>query len=198
MIRFENVYKFYDEQTVLRNFSYSFEEGKTYFIQGESGGGKTTFLRLLLGLEKTDKGVISGLEGKSFSVVFQENRLLEDLTVSRNVRLPIKLHSESEKKEFLHNLELELLDLGLPAACMGQKVRTLSGGMKRRVAILRALLTEADIYVFDEACQGLDAENKKKTMDAIIRHTKGKTVFWVTHNSEEIQYFSNVKVLKMA
>lgn len=188
MIEVKNLRKSYGNKMVFKNLNLSFPEGKTHIILGESGGGKTTLLRLFMGLEKADSGEITGLSGKTISPVFQENRLCEELTVSRNIRMPLHFRGKREKKELLHQIEEALSEIGMPGTA-GQSVENLSGGMKRRVALLRALLCPSDIYIFDEAFQGLDEENRKRCMKLIRKVTEGKTVFWITHNPEEGEAF---------
>lgn len=120
-IKIENLNKSYDGRRVLQNLNMELEEGKVTCIMAPSGKGKTTLLRILIGLEKADSGRITGIEGKNISVVFQEDRLCENLNVLSNIRLVQK-----EKTEIREGLEaVGLLD------CCHQPVRQLSGGMKR-------------------------------------------------------------------
>ncbi len=192
MIELDRLYKRYGEQELFHGRSFRFEEGITHVLFGASGSGKTTLLRLLMGLTEPDHGSIRGLEGKRISAVFQENRLCESLTVSRNICSPLPRGSREERQRLLRRIETALRELGMPGTA-GQRVSTLSGGMKRRTAILRALFCPAEIYIFDEACQGLDGENKRRVMERILRTTCGRTVFWVTHDREELLYFPDAR-----
>ena len=144
---------------------------------GPSGCGKTTLLRILLGLETADAGTITGLEGRRMSAVFQEDRLCENVSAVSNLRLVNPALSRRAA-------EAALTELGLGEA-LSQPVREFSGGMKRRVAILRALLAEFDLLLADEPFKGLDEETKRQTMAYFAEHTRGKTVILVTH--EEIR-----------
>lgn len=129
MIRIEHLCKAYDGKPVLRDFSLTMESGEHLCLMGPSGCGKTTLLRLLMALERPDGGGIAGLDGLRMSAVFQEDRLLEQLTAAENVRfvcggLPVET-------------ETLLLRLGLEKESLSRSVREFSGGMKRRVAIAR-------------------------------------------------------------
>ena len=182
-IQIEHLDKAYGKNQVLKNFSAVIPEGKTTCIMAPSGKGKTTLLNILLGLEPYDKGRIRGLEGRKKSAVFQEDRLCENLSSRANIRM-IRERKISGCREFSKKMEegleaLELKELG------NQPVRELSGGMKRRTAILRALLADWEILFMDEPFKGLDIETKKKVMEYVKKECHGKTVFFVTHDPEE-------------
>lgn len=195
MIVFDSVRKAYNGRDLWQALSISFEEGRSHIILGESGVGKTTALRLLLGLTAPDSGSIRGLEGKRISAVFQENRLCEELTVSRNIRLPMS-GAVRDREEQLLRIGQMLSDAGMPDI-MEKRVSELSGGMKRRVAILRAIMCPADIYVFDEPLQGLDDENRSRMLELILRCTKGHTLFWVTHDLRDIECLRGASVYRL-
>lgn len=177
-IQFQHIYKSYSGKTVLSDFSALLPEGSVTAIMAPSGQGKTTLLRLLMGLEQPDKGRITGLDGMRISPVFQENRLCEYLSVSANLRFTAPSLTISEILEALEQVHL-------PPACADQPVLELSGGMKRRIAILRALLTEHDLLLLDEPFQGLDTDTKAAVINLIRQKSKGKTLILVTHNQEE-------------
>ncbi|HJD28900.1 MAG TPA: ATP-binding cassette domain-containing protein [Candidatus Blautia avicola] len=182
-IQIEHLDKAYGENQVLKDFSAVIPEGKTTCIMAPSGKGKTTLLNILLGLESYDGGRIRGLEGKKKSAVFQEDRLCENLSSRANIRM-IREKKISRGSGFLKKMEegleaLELQEWG------DQPVRKLSGGMKRRTAILRALLADWEILFMDEPFKGLDIETKKKVMEYVKNECLGKTVAFVTHDPEE-------------
>ena len=129
MIILQNICKSYDSKAVLVNFSADLELHQSYLLTGPSGAGKTTLLRLIADLEKPDSGEIIKPAGLKLRMVFQEDRLLEQLTVLQNVMLE---KGEAERARRLLT-ELEL------AEEMMSRPDTLSGGMKRRIAIARAL-----------------------------------------------------------
>ena len=165
-----HLYKAFDGKQVLSDFSAVFPAKTTTAVMGYSGVGKTTLLRILIGLEAMDGGA-------RLAVVFQEDRLLEFMTPVGNIRLTAPSLSEEAVRK-------ELTAMGLDG-CMTQPVRELSGGMRRRVAILRALLAESDVLLLDEPFKGLDEETKA----CVIEHTRalsaGKTVVLVTHDERE-------------
>ena len=112
-----------------------------------------------------------------FSAVFQEDRLLNRLTAAANVRLAARASIEQAG-------EL-LLELGIPPESLSQPVSTFSGGMKRRVALCRALLAEYDVLTLDEPYKGLDEDTRARVMRLVDVHTRGRTVILVTHAAEE-------------
>ena len=176
-IKIENLSKSYDGRQVFENLNMELTEGRITCIMAPSGKGKTTLLRILIGLEQADRGKITGIEGKNISVVFQEDRLCENLNVLSNIRLVQK-----EKTEIREGLEaVGLLD------CCHQPVRELSGGMKRRVAILRALYAKWDILFLDEPFKGLDKEMKERVIQFLKKSCEGKTVICITHKEKEAE-----------
>ena len=138
-ITLQNVSKSFGDKQVLEGFSHTFPQGELTCVMGPSGCGKTTLLSLLLGLEAPDSGEILGMEGQKLSAVFQEDRLCENTTPVSNIRLVNPSLSKAEAQGMLRDLVLE--------GSLGQPVRTLSGGMKRRVAILRALAADYDVLL---------------------------------------------------
>lgn len=193
LIIVKNVCKSYENNQIFHQFSCSIADGERICILGGSGVGKTTFFRLLLGLEKPDSGEISVLSSFQKSVVFQEDRLLEKMTVAGNIFLPhLKKSTEITKTE---------LEQGLTALGMAEKsemtVSELSGGMKRRVAILRAILAPYDIIFMDEPFKGLDIQTKMSTMDFVSEKTEGKTMLWITHDPTELEFLPCSQQIKL-
>lgn len=170
--------KSYDGRPVLDGLSFTAPVGLTR-IAGNSGIGKTTLLRILLGLETADSGEITGLSGKRLAAVFQEDRLLDFMTPVDNIRLP---EPKLERAVILR----EMAAMGL-TGCENQPVRELSGGMRRRVAILRALLCGADVIALDEPFKGLDEATRVRVIDETKRLCRGKTVLLVTHEAAEAE-----------
>ena len=135
-------------------------------------------LRLLLGLESPDTGEIEGMEGKKIAAVFQEDRLCENLSAASNIRMVCR--------EPITDQQLEEAYKAVVLTHIWQKpVRELSGGMRRRVSVLRALLAESDCVVMDEPLKGLDEDTKEKTIKYILEKTTGKTLIFVTHEEKE-------------
>ena len=164
--------KAYGDKVIFEDLDLTMPETGTVRIMGPSGLGKTTLLRMIAGLEQPDGGEIAGA-GK-ISMVFQENRLLEDESALENVAI---ICCAEKAGDLLRKMNLGD-DLFTP-------VKDLSGGMARRTAIARALARKADTYLFDEPLQGLDEKNASTVIDAIKKHTEGKLLVVVTHDSSE-------------
>lgn len=177
MIALKHISKSYGEKKILDDFSMEIPEGRTTCIMGRSGAGKTTLLRILMGLEKPDEGEIKTDRPYKKSAVFQEDRLCGNLSVLANIRLVCPGRSRGQIIE-----EMERTGL---CGCENQLVNELSGGMKRRTAILRALLAEYDLLFLDEPFKGLDEETKQRTMEFVREKSRGKTVLFVTHDAKE-------------
>ncbi|SDI05064.1 NitT/TauT family transport system ATP-binding protein [Pseudobutyrivibrio sp. 49] len=180
----ENLSKAYDNQLVLDNLSVTFPEKSFTCLMGKSGAGKTTLLSILMELESADSGVITGLEDKKISVVFQENRLCNNLTALLNIKMVIEDSSRISDSDIMN--WLEKIGLGEDAK---KPVQEYSGGMKRRVAILRALLADFDLLIMDEPLKGLDEATKQQVIDLIKELTKEKTVIMTTHDISEAKAF---------
>ena len=178
----KDITKIFDDLDVLKNFNGTIEDNEFNFIMGESGIGKTTLINILMGLEKPDFGEIVGMDDMNLSVVFQENRLLEDFDAITNLKLVA--NKDTKDKEIVSLLR----DLGLGDS-LNKKVSQFSGGMKRRLAIGRALIHKADIYIMDEPFKGLDKNLYLKTIKYVKEKLEGKTVIIITHREEEYEIF---------
>lgn len=169
--------KRYGEKTVLENFNAVIPEKKMTFIMGPSGCGKTTLINILMGLIEKDGGTITGVPSLK-STVFQEDRLCESFNAISNVRLVCE--NKVKNQDIISHLER----IGLENNIL-KPVIELSGGMRRRVAVVRAVLAKSDIIFMDEPFKGLDEKTKEKTMQYVVDNTKGKTVVIVTHDIDE-------------
>lgn len=179
-IIFENVSVNFNEKEVLKDINLTIKQGEVIGIMGASGIGKTTFVKLLLGLLKPTSGKVYGLENLQFSAVFQEDRLCENFDAITNVKmvLPSDITTEQVEKEFLKVL---LTDY------KGKSVSKLSGGMKRRVAIVRAVMAQSDVIILDEPLKGLDEALKEKVLTYLKESLSERTVILVTHDKSEIE-----------
>lgn len=176
MIEFIDVSFSYGKKKILENFSLEINDGDRICLFAPSGFGKSTILRLIMGLEKPKSGKIRGKENLKISAVFQEDRLIPQKTVSENLAL---FGGEDKIPEILENLNLRDTENLYP--------NELSGGMARRIAIARALNYSGDVFILDEPFNGIDKENILKTAEYIKNKTNGKTVIAVTHSTEEAQ-----------
>ena len=183
-ISIKGLTKRYREKEVFDRASFFIESGKTTAIMGKSGIGKTTLIKILMGLEKYDSGNIEGLKGKKVAAVFQEDRLCENLSPVTNVLIVC------EKRITAERIRCELAEIGLGDSA-DKTVRELSGGMKRRVAIVRSIMAESDILVLDEPFKGLDQETKNRVIDYLKKRIEGKTVILVTHDIGEAKIFNS-------
>ena len=182
-ITIQGLSKSYGSQQVLKGFSHEFKDGSITCVMGKSGEGKTTLLNILMGLTDFDEGTIEGIEKKRIGAVFQEDRLCENLTGLLNVKMVAMSHRYSDANilEFFKEIDIDVAD----SKC----VREYSGGMKRRVAILRALLSDFDLLIMDEPLKGLDEETKEKTVELIKRLAGDRTVIFSSHSTEEANLF---------
>jgi NitT/TauT family transport system ATP-binding protein len=157
---------------VLRDVTFTAGTGITC-VMAPSGGGKTTLLRILLGLERPDSGTYGGIA--RWAAVFQEDRLLPHLDAMANLRFALGSDLDPARAAAL------LEALGLDDA-EGKPVRDYSGGMRRRLALARALLAPADALALDEPFTGLDRENRDRCLDHVRRLAAEKPVLLVTHD----------------
>ena len=177
-IKITDLSKSFGEKQVLSHLSLTFEKGKISCLMGASGSGKTTLLRILLGLETADGGTLEGIE-KPIVCLFQEDRLFEDFSVLTNIRA-------AAPQDPPETILLHLAELGLGEE-LKRPVRKLSGGMKRRVALIRAVLAPSETLLLDEPFKGLDEEMAKKAAEYLLRHQNGRTVLLVTHEKEDAE-----------
>lgn len=177
-ILIEHVDKYYDTQQVLRDFSTELKSGGIYCIMGRSGGGKTTLLRMLLDLTDYNKGRIR--KPPYPAAVFQEDRLCMEETAVKNVAMVCpRERSDAEIRKCLEDV--------LPKEELDKKVREFSGGMRRRVAIVRALLADAEWIVMDEPFTGLDEQTRKQMIDFILKYRRNRTLLITTHQESDVE-----------
>ena len=190
MIELKKVGKEYGGKTVLKDLDLSVTFGEVLCIMGPSGVGKTTLLRILMGLEEADCGFVTDLTGNKLGAVFQEDRLCENFDAVANISLVLK------KTVNNHVIEKELLQVGIQKEDWYKPVSKFSGGMKRRVAIVRCMLSDASILFMDEPLKGLDEGNKEVVATYINEKRHGRTLLIVTHDKADIRRFQG-KVIEL-
>jgi phospholipid/cholesterol/gamma-HCH transport system ATP-binding protein len=182
MIEFIDIYKSFGKNNVLNGLNLKIEKGETFAILGRSGCGKSVTLKLMVGLLKPDKGkiMVDGVEVTAatgaalsklrhkFGFLFQGGALLNSLNVGDNIALPLREHKSAPEPEILERVSktLSLLGLGHLEKLMPAE---LSGGMRKRVALARAIITQPEIILYDEPTTGLDPIMSNVINDLIIR-----------------------------
>ena len=199
MLELKNISKRFKDRQILSNFNLTVEENKILAVVGPSGGGKTTLLRMLAGLEKIDSGEII-YNGESLPIdelekrnllgfVFQDFQLFPHLTVLENLVLsPIKTMNMS-KEEAEQKAVLLLEKLGLSKQ-INSYSNSLSGGQKQRVALARAMMIDPKIIGYDEPTSALDPELRLEVEKLILQNKElGITQIVVTH---DLQFAENI------
>lgn len=186
-IKLLHINKQFDNKPVLKDLSITFPQGRISCLMGPSGIGKTTLINLIMGLEKADSGTITGLEDKIISPVFQEDRLIEHWDTINNIKL---VCSKDVTNKIIED---ELNKVGLYEDRY-KPVLTLSGGMRRRVALLRALLYDGNLLILDEPFKGLDKELKNRVIEYVKEKAKGKTVILVTHDLKDAELLEAIQI----
>ncbi len=174
----------YDGVRVLEHLNLTLPDSGLVCIFAPSGTGKTTLLNLFCGLLKPDSGRIEGLEDRKFAYVFQEDRLVPQLTARENIRLVMEQPDEQWICQMIEQLGLAGWEDALP--------QELSGGMQRRVAIARAFAYgkqygSRTVYLLDEPLKGLDEQAAAQTLVMIRERVDGALAFWITHDRAQAQ-----------
>ena len=187
------------KQTILDGLDLDVPMGQIVTLLGPSGCGKSTLLRVVAGLTQATEGNVT-IEGKSvaqsqnkLAFVFQESALLPWRTVWQNVRLPWELRRGLGAGELQSRLESVLELVGFKPADWNKKPHQLSGGMKMRASIARALITQPDILLLDEPFAALDDMLRSKLNDLLLKIVEQTqtTMLFVTHNISEAIYLSH-------
>ena len=176
----DNLRKSYDGHVVLDGLTHTFPYGALTCVTGRSGCGKTTLLRLIAGLEAPDAGSIDGIPEGGIAMVFQEDRLPPQLCAADCLRSVLKKDTRREAA-----IAGALAALGLEHAS-DQPVREFSGGMRRRVALARALLFPSPLVLLDEPFKGLDADTRRRAIDFTLPLLAGRTTLLVTHDPGDV------------
>ncbi|MCF0238511.1 MAG: ATP-binding cassette domain-containing protein [Sphaerochaetaceae bacterium] len=184
--------KTFNDKILFNKYVFAVEEGTKIAIRGASGIGKTTLLRLIASLEENDcpkDDIENDFKKYRYSFVFQEDRLIESFSAMENIRLCASDAKDQEIEKAMEKVGLENTR---------QKVKEYSGGMKRRVAILRALFAPYDILLLDEPFKGLDDDNLHKVACVVNELTKGKTVILVSHERRDEELLSITNYVELS
>lgn len=206
-IEVKDIYKAFKKgHPIYEGLSLKLNEGEVTFLLGPSGSGKSVLLKHILGLLKPDSGevFIFGQQipyvhspelnevRKAFGVLFQYAALFDDFTVYENVAFPLKEHRRGwSKKEMLDKVEEKLLAVGLdPKTTLEKYPNELSGGMKKRVGLARAIVLEPKILLYDEPTTGLDPRTRAMVDDLIVEMNEkfGLTSFVISHDIPSALY----------
>jgi phospholipid/cholesterol/gamma-HCH transport system ATP-binding protein len=194
------VEKGFEGAPVLKDVSFALDKGETLVVMGGSGSGKTVLLRLIAGLLRPDAGQIrvfgQNIEHLSeeellpirrrLGYVFQGAALFDSLTVYENVAYPLREHARLAEDEIRRRVIHFLSLVGLNDSILSQLPSELSGGMRKRVGIARALIGEPEVMLYDEPTAGLDPTNSKMVADLIVQMGEGvcDSSIVVTHDLE--------------
>lgn len=186
MIEICNVTKIYENDVVaLRDVSMQIPEKQRTVFFGPSGCGKTTLLRMIAGLESITSGSIIMPTSWKISFMFQNDRLLDAISVKDNIAYGIDQRTIS-KSDLASKVEDTARLVGV-ASILEQKCKTLSGGQRQRISLARALIKEPDLLLIDEGLNSLDQTSKYELIDTLIKlqETKQFTLLYVTHDAKE-------------
>ena len=187
LLNVEHLYKYFNGQALLKDINFTVEDREAVGLIGVNGCGKTTLLSVLLNLLPADSGEIHGFQKPS--AVFQEDRLLPYLTAAKNISVAAGCTETAAEKA--------LLQVGFDPEDLKKNAVQLSGGMARRVSIVRAMLTSGDAVLLDEPFKGLDDLTREKVMQFVKENLKNRTTILVTHDPRDAKDLKAVKIIEM-
>lgn len=184
LIRTKDLIKTFRDKTVIEHLNLEVEEGKLLAYIGTNGAGKSTTMKMLTGLLKPTSGEIELAADLKIGMVFQESVLDEELTVLDNLKSRQAFYRKQDKAWLEKLIQLTGLD-----AFLNQKYGTLSGGQRRRVDIVRALLNKPNLLFLDEPTTGLDIQTRRAIWEILhrLQREENLTIFLTTHYLEEAE-----------
>lgn len=180
--------KRFKEKTVLSSLSFDFPDTGLFLITGKSGIGKTTLLRIIAGLDKDFSGEIIGGGIKNTSFDFQEYRLFPQLSALENITL---VSYENPGAQDVENAKKMLKEFGFSESEFSLLPSELSGGMKQRIGLIRAILKDTPILLLDEPTKELDPALQEKILNVIKKESLKRLVIMVSHSSYDKNYISD-------
>lgn len=192
-MKLEKIKKQFEDKIIFNDYDLTLEEGKIYCVMGESGRGKTTLLRIIAGLEPIDGGKIVRKKEDLCAMVFQEERLFEWESVWKNIAIVLE-GKERKAKHLKEMIVSHLQRVGLENVAE-VPVKELSGGMKRRVSLVRAMMTKSSYILMDEPFTGLDEVTKDKAIQYVLEEQKGRMILLTTHSKEEVKKINGHLIL---
>lgn len=196
---------------VLRDINLTIGRGHTVAVIGESGCGKTVLLKTLIGLVRPSKGEVL-FDGKNllelneqelnqqrirYGFVFQQAALFDSMTIAQNVAFPLRQHTKHNDEEIRETVARRLTEVGLPASVMSKKPAELSGGMRKRVGLARALAMNPEVILYDEPTTGLDPIMSDVINELIVgtRERNQVTSIVVTHDMNTARKVSDRTIM---
>jgi phospholipid/cholesterol/gamma-HCH transport system ATP-binding protein len=183
LVRLDQLHVEFGRQHVLRDINLSIRRGQTVVVIGESGCGKTVLLKTIIGLVRPTRGHVE-FKGRDihhlsereltalrtrFGFVFQQAALFDSLTIGQNVAFPLKQHRQMSSQEIEQTVRQALADVGLPESVIYKWPAELSGGMRKRVGLARALVMNPELMLYDEPTTGLDPIMSDVINELILR-----------------------------